>query len=87
MTDNAQSVIDALKRKLKKLKVEIITNAHVTDIIEKDKRAIGVEYIYEDKKEMIKADKVIIATRRTKLFRYRFKSEKDIKLRKNMDIL
>ncbi len=31
-TDNAQSVIDALYRKLKKLNVKIITNAEVTDI-------------------------------------------------------
>lgn len=87
ITDNAQSVIDALESKLKKLKVKVITNAHVTDILEEDRKVIGVEYIHENKKQIMKADKVIIATRRLKLFKYGFKSEKDIRLLKSMDIL
>lgn len=64
VTDNSQSVIDSLYRKLKKLNVNIITNAEVTDIIIKDKRACGLKY--KDKNNIekeIEADKVIIASR------------------------
>lgn len=67
VTDNAQSVIDALYSKLKKLKVKIITNAEVKDIVVENGEVIGVEYIYENKKQIMKADKVIMATRRSKL--------------------
>lgn len=67
VTDNAQSVIDALYSKLKKLKVKIVTNAEVKDIVVKNEEVIGVEYIYENKKQVMKADKVIMATRRIKL--------------------
>lgn len=62
VTDNAQSVVDALQSKLKKLKVNIITKANVTDIIEQNGKIIGVEYIFQDRKQIIKADKVILAT-------------------------
>jgi len=87
ISDNAQSVIDALKSRLKKLRVKIITNARVTDIIEENSRVLGVEYICDNKKQIMKADKIIIATRWIKLFRNRLKSEMDMKLQKNMDIL
>lgn len=87
VSDNAQSVIDALKSKLKKLKVKIITNARVIDITQEDSKVTGVEYIYNNNKQIMKADKVIIATRRFKLFSYRLESEMDMKSQGNMDIL
>ena len=62
VTDNAQSVIDALYRILKKQKVKILTNAKVEDIIVKNGEAIGVKYIADDIEQIIEADKIIIAT-------------------------
>lgn len=61
-SDNAQSVIDALINKLKKLNVKIITNANVIDCIVKENKIIGVKYIFNGKEEKIEADKVIVAT-------------------------
>ena len=62
VTDNAQSVIDALLSKLRKLKVKIITNAEVTDLIVDDDEIKGVKYSANGKKEEILSDKVILAT-------------------------
>lgn len=87
ITDNAQSVIDALYSKLRKLNVKVITNAEAKDIIVHEGIVKGVEYIYEGKKQIIEADKVIMATRRSELQSNWFKPEKDIKLQKHMVIL
>lgn len=62
VTDNAQSVIDALQRRLKKLGVKVITNARVTDIEIKENKVYGVKANINGKEEAIKADKVILAT-------------------------
>lgn len=62
ITDNSESVINALKGKLKKLNVKIITNAEVTDIMIKEKKAIGVKYVYNGERKEILAEKVILAT-------------------------
>ena len=62
VTDNAQSVIDALYRILKKQKVEIVTNAKVGDLIVNEGKAIGVKYIQNGIEKNIEADKIIIAT-------------------------
>ena len=59
-TDNAQSVIDALYSKLRKLNVKILINTEVTDIIIKEKQILGVK-INKDN-ECIYGDKVILAT-------------------------
>ncbi len=62
VTDNAQSVIDALYRILKKQKVKILTNAKVEDIIVKNSEVIGVKYIVDNAEQIMEADKIIIAT-------------------------
>lgn len=62
VTDNAQSVIDALYRKLKKLKVKIITNAEVTDVIICEEKASGIKYLENGLYREILADKIIVAT-------------------------
>lgn len=62
VTDNAQSVIEALHKRIKKLNVNIITNANVTDILVNDGKVTGVSYIKDGRKEKILADKVILAT-------------------------
>ena len=62
VTDNAQSVIDALKSKLKKLGVKVITDAEVTDLEVKDNRIVGVKAKINGNEETITADKVVLAT-------------------------
>ena len=62
ITDSAQSVIEAIYRKLKKLNVKIITNAEVTDVIKEEDRAVGIKYLENGLYKEIRADKVIIAT-------------------------
>ena len=62
VTDNAQSVIDALYSKLKKQNVEIITNVNVIDIIVNKNKVKGVKVIYDNQEKDIIADKVILAT-------------------------
>ena len=67
VTDKAESVLNALYNRLKKQNVKILTNAKVTNILEENGKIVGVEYIHEDRNENIKADKIILATRRSKL--------------------
>ncbi len=69
VTDSAQSVVDVLVKKLKKLGVKVITNAEVTDILVNQNKVTGVEYVARENKgntdkkiEIIDADKVILAT-------------------------
>ncbi len=62
VTDNAGDVVQALYKILVRLKVKIINNAEVTDLLVNNKKVTGVEYIINDKKEKIQADKVILAT-------------------------
>lgn len=47
--------------------MKILTNAKVTNILEENGKIVGVEYIHENRNENIKADKIILATRRSKL--------------------
>lgn len=49
-------------KKLKKLNVEIVTNAEVTDIIVKEKQVKGLKYKKDNKEIKIEADKIILAT-------------------------
>ncbi len=62
VTDNAQSVIDALYSILKKSGAKVICNAKVLDLIVEENKLVGVSYILDGKCESIKADKVILAT-------------------------
>ena len=49
-------------KKLKKLNVEIVTNAEVTDVIVKEKQVKGLKYKKDNKEIKIEADKIILAT-------------------------
>ncbi len=62
VTDNAQDVVDALSRKIKKIGVKVINNANVTDLKIENNKVKGVEYILSEKTNYIEADKVILAT-------------------------
>lgn len=61
-TDNAVSVVEALYRTLKKSGAKIINNARVIDLEIIENKIVGVKYIINNKEEIIKADKVILAT-------------------------
>ena len=59
MTDNARDVLNALLRRMKKLKIEIKLKSKVNKIIVEENRAVGI--IYNDK-EKLYANKIILAT-------------------------
>ncbi len=59
VSDKAQDVVNALKKKLKELHVNIKTNCKVQKILIKDGQAIGIEGVG---KEKIFADKIILTT-------------------------
>lgn len=59
VTDNAIDVLNALLKRVKKLKIDVKLKAKVNEIIVENNKAIGV--IYNDK-EKIYADKIILAT-------------------------
>lgn len=62
VTDNAQSVIDSILKKLKRLQVKIIINAEVTDVEVCDGKATKVKYIENGFSKEVIADKIILAT-------------------------
>ena len=64
VSDKSMDVRNAFLEELRKLKVKMITNANVQQILvdENINTVVGVEYIKEGKKITEKADKVIIAT-------------------------
>ena len=57
VTDSAQSVVDVLVKKLKKLGVKVITNAEVIDILVNQNKVTGVEYVITEKQEKIQNNK------------------------------
>ena len=59
VTDRAQDVLEAFKRKLKELNVQIKTNFEVTKILTEDRVVTGIE---GKNGEKILADKIILAT-------------------------
>lgn len=59
VTDKAQSVVDCLVKELKKYNIEIRLKCAVKKILVKDDKVTGVELT---DKEIIKADKIILAT-------------------------
>lgn len=62
VTDNAESVVNVLQRRLNKLGVKVMTNARVTDVLTEDNHVTGVKYVLNGKEETLLADKVIVAT-------------------------
>lgn len=62
VSDNSQDVKNALLQKLKKLKVEIQTNAKVIKIVVENEKVKGIKYIINGEEKLEKADKVILAT-------------------------
>lgn len=61
-TDSAKDVRNAFLKRLKKLGVNIQTNAKVEKIITEENRVTGVEYWCQGEKRIELADKVILAT-------------------------
>lgn len=61
-SDKAKDVLDALYEELRNLKVKIYTNSKVQNIIVKNEVVSKVEYIHNNQKCFIEADKVILAT-------------------------
>lgn len=59
VTDDSRDVLNALLRKMKKLKIEIKLKSKVNKIIVEENRAVGI--IYNDK-EKLYANKIILAT-------------------------
>lgn len=62
ITDQAKDVLNAFMRQLEKAKVTVKTNAKVNKVMVDQGKAIGVQCLFNDKKETILADKVILAT-------------------------
>ena len=62
VSDKSKDVLDAFYEELKNLNVKIYTNSTVNQIIVKDGSVTGVEYIFNNNKYTINADKVILAT-------------------------
>ena len=61
-SDKAKDVLDAFYSELKSIGVKIITNAKATNIITEEESVKKVEYYEDNKKQVIDADKVILAT-------------------------
>ena len=62
VSDRAEDVLNAFKRKLKELNVEIKTNFEVTQILTEGSTAIGIEGKYKGKTERMLANEVILTT-------------------------
>ena len=61
-SDKSADVLDMLRKKKKKAKVEVITEARVTEILTEEKRVCGVRYVKNGKMAMLPADIVLVAT-------------------------
>lgn len=62
VSDKSKDVLDALYEELKALNVKIYTNSRATNIIVKDGAISQVEYIHDNVKYLVDADKIILAT-------------------------
>ena len=62
VSDRAKDVLDAFYEELRALKVKILVNSKVENIVVNNGIANGVEYVYDEKKYLINADKIILAT-------------------------
>ena len=58
VTDSARDVLNCFVKKLNELKVKLMLNTKVTEIITEEQKVVGIK----TEKETIKADKVILAT-------------------------
>ena len=61
-SDKSADVLDMLRGRMKKAKVEVITEARVTEILTEEKRVCGVRYVKNGKMAMLPADIVLVAT-------------------------
>ena len=61
-SDKSADVLDMLRGRMKKAKVEVITEARVTEIMTEEKRVCGVRYVKNGKMAMLPADIVLVAT-------------------------
>ena len=61
-SDKSADVLDMLRGRMKKAKVEVITEARVTEIMTEEKRVCGVRYVKNGKMAKLPADIVLVAT-------------------------
>ena len=61
-TDKSIDVLNALKEELSKLKVKVLLDSKVTNIITKNNKVVGLEFIKGNQKNSINADRIILAT-------------------------
>ena len=62
ISDSATMLVEALIKEIKRLGIHVIYSASVCEILEENSKVTGVVYKKNNKKEVIKADKVILAT-------------------------
>ena len=62
LSDRSMDVLNAFESELRRANVNMITEAKVTDIVIFENEVKAVRYIKDDKKNEIKAEKVILAT-------------------------
>ena len=62
LSDRSMDVLNAFESELRRANVNLITEAKVTDIVIFENEVKAVRYIKDDKKNEIKAEKVILAT-------------------------
>ncbi len=62
VSDSATMLVEALIKEIKRLGIHVIYSASVCEILEENSKVTGVVYKKNNKKEVIKADKVILAT-------------------------
>ena len=62
VSDKSMDVLNAFESELRRANVKLITDARVTDIVVCENEVKAVRYVKEERKEEIKAEKVILAT-------------------------
>ena len=62
VSDKSIDVLNAFESEIRRANVKLITDAKVTDIVAHENEVKAVRYIKNDRKEEIKAEKVILAT-------------------------
>ena len=61
-SDRSMDVLNAFESELRRANVKLITGAKVTDIVVFENEVKAVSYLKEEKKEEIKAEKIVLAT-------------------------
>ena len=62
VSDRSMDVLNAFESEIRRANVKLVTDARVTDIVVCENEVKAVRYVKEERKEEIKAEKVILAT-------------------------